>query len=104
MHSELHERTILFTDIEGSTRLWEQDREAMSRGLAQHDVRARGAVESNNGEFGRLAGVNFAEAYVRYRNETHDRFPVTRAAMEADPLTRHVAYSQVNLREAYPVS
>jgi LmbE family N-acetylglucosaminyl deacetylase len=65
---------------------------------------ARKVVESNNGEFGRLAGVNFAEAYVRYRNETHDRFPVTQAAMEADPLTRHVAYSQVNLREAHPVS
>ena len=53
--------------------------------------------------FGRLAGVNFAEAYVRYRNETHDGFPLTAAAMAADPLTRHVAYSQVNLREAYPV-
>lgn len=64
---------------------------------------ARKLVESNNGEVGRLAGVNFAEAYVRYRNETHDRLPVTRAALTADPLTRHIAYSQVSVRETYPI-
>jgi len=56
VHSELHERAILFTDIEGSTRLWEQNREAMSRGLAQHDVRARAAVESNNGLVVKMTG------------------------------------------------
>ncbi|MDQ2758479.1 MAG: PIG-L family deacetylase [Actinomycetota bacterium] len=65
---------------------------------------ARKVVESNNGEFGRAAGVNFAEGYVRHRNETHALFPVTSAAMQVDPLTRHVAYSQVSLREAYPVA
>ena len=64
---------------------------------------ARKLVESNNGEFGRLAGVNFAEAYVRYRNETHDRFPLTQAALAADPLTRHVAYSQVDIRREHAV-
>lgn len=65
---------------------------------------ARKLVESNNGELGRAAGVNFAEGYVRYRNETHTLFPVTQAALDADPLTRHVAYSQVNVRAEYPVA
>ena len=37
--------TILFTDIEGSTRLWEQEGERMASALAQHDARARAAVE-----------------------------------------------------------
>ncbi|MPZ95054.1 MAG: hypothetical protein GEU96_09100 [Propionibacteriales bacterium] len=64
---------------------------------------ARKLIESNNGEFGRAAGVNFAEAYYRLYNETHALLPLTEAALAADPLTRHVAYSQVNLRERHPL-
>jgi 4-oxalomesaconate hydratase len=63
---------------------------------------ARKLVESNNGEFGRSAGVNFAEAYYRMNNETHDLLPVTPSAMAEDPLTRHVRYSEINLRATYP--
>lgn len=65
---------------------------------------ARKLVEANNGEAGRVAGVNFAEAFTRLYNETHDHLPLTEAARTADPLTRHVTYSAVNLREQYPVS
>ena len=64
---------------------------------------ARKLIESNNGEFGRSAGVNFAEAFVRMRNETHDLLPVTGHAHAEDPLTRHITYSQINLREQYPL-
>lgn len=64
---------------------------------------ARKLIESNNGEFGRAAGVNFAEAYTRFRGETHSLFPLTVQAKGVDPLTRHVSYSQVNLRAEYPV-
>lgn len=64
---------------------------------------ARKLIEANNGETGRFAGVNFAEGFVRLYNETHSHLPVTDAAMAADPLTRHVTYSTVNLRERYPV-
>jgi LmbE family N-acetylglucosaminyl deacetylase len=63
---------------------------------------ARKLIESNNGEFGRVAGVNFAEAYSRMYNETRTLLPVTEAAMAADPLTRHIAYSTVDLRAAFP--
>ena len=48
--------TILFTDIEGSTRLWEQDGERMAGALAQHDVRAHAAVEGNHGTIVKFTG------------------------------------------------
>ena len=65
---------------------------------------ARKLIESNNGEFGRSAGVNFAEAYYRMYNETHSLLPLTEAAMAADPLTRHVTYSQMDLRGSFPIA
>lgn len=63
---------------------------------------ARKLIESNNGEFGRAAGVNFAEAFVRYRPETHELLPLVPRGRE-DVLTRHVAYSQLNVREQFPL-
>jgi LmbE family N-acetylglucosaminyl deacetylase len=65
---------------------------------------ARKLIESHNGEFGRAAGVNFAEAFSRMRNETHPLLPVTAMAMAEDPLTRHVQYSEVDLRASYPIT
>ena len=37
--------TFLFTDIEGSTRLWEQQPDAMRRELAHHDALLRTSIE-----------------------------------------------------------
>ena len=37
--------TFLFTDLEGSTRLWEEFPEAMRGALARHDEILRDAVE-----------------------------------------------------------
>lgn len=65
---------------------------------------ARKLIESNNGEHGRVAGVNFAEAFYRHRCETHDALPVTEHAWQTDMLTRHRSYSTVNLRATYPPS
>ncbi len=42
--------TFLFTDIEGSTRRWEADAEAMRAALAQHDQVLRAAVDANGGQ------------------------------------------------------
>ncbi len=56
-------------------------------------------LESNNGEFGRKAGVNFAEGYVRYYSETHSLFPLTEHAMRRDALTAHRDYSKIAIRE-----
>jgi len=41
--------TFLFTDIEGSTRLWEERARVMGAALAQHDQLLREAIESHRG-------------------------------------------------------
>ena len=41
--------TFLFTDIEGSTRRWETDPDAMRLALAAHDEVLRRAIEAHNG-------------------------------------------------------
>ena len=48
--------TFLFTDIEGSTRLWEQHPQAMSEALARHDAILVGAVESSGGHVVKTTG------------------------------------------------
>ncbi len=48
--------TIMFTDIEGSTRMWEQDGATMSRALAVHDALARTAVLENGGTVVKMIG------------------------------------------------
>ncbi|MGD8238466.1 MAG: adenylate/guanylate cyclase domain-containing protein [Armatimonadota bacterium] len=39
--------TFLFTDIEGSTRLWEEHFQAMDRALARHGAILREAIEAS---------------------------------------------------------
>jgi predicted ATPase/class 3 adenylate cyclase len=41
--------TFLFTDLESSTRLWEDERETMAAAVARHDALLRDAVESHAG-------------------------------------------------------
>lgn len=48
--------TFLFTDIEGSTRLWEREPERMRPALARHDAFARASVESHGGEIVKMTG------------------------------------------------
>lgn len=48
--------TFLFTDIEGSTQLWEKHSEAMKQALAQHDLILRQAIESSGGQIIKTTG------------------------------------------------
>jgi predicted ATPase/class 3 adenylate cyclase len=48
--------TYLFTDIEGSTRLWEREPERMRKALARHDAIAREAVEDHRGVVIKMTG------------------------------------------------
>jgi class 3 adenylate cyclase len=41
--------TFLFTDIEGSTKLWDAHPDAMRLALTRHDGLLRQAIEDNNG-------------------------------------------------------
>ena len=51
-----HPLTFLFTDLEGSTRLWEQFPAVMRSALARHDALLRAAVEQHNGKIVKTTG------------------------------------------------
>ncbi len=55
--------TLLFTDIEGSTRLWEAEPEAMTRGLRRHDEILRSAIELAGGYVFKTVGDAFNAAF-----------------------------------------
>lgn len=57
--------TFLFTDIEGSTRLWEEHPEAMKQALARHDDLLLGAFEDNDAYVFSASGDGFAAAFSR---------------------------------------
>ncbi len=55
--------TFLFTDIEGSTQLWEQYPQAMEEAHARHDKILREAIQSNNGYVFQMIGDEFCAAF-----------------------------------------
>jgi predicted ATPase/class 3 adenylate cyclase/Tfp pilus assembly protein PilF len=55
--------TFLFTDIEGSTKLWEAYPEAMRTALARHDVLMRETIVSANGHVFKTVGDAFCAAF-----------------------------------------
>ena len=55
--------TFLFTDIEGSTRLWESQQGAMQGALARHDVVLRKAISSHAGHIFKTGGDSFCAAF-----------------------------------------
>jgi predicted ATPase/class 3 adenylate cyclase len=55
--------TFLFTDIEGSTRLWERDPVAMQSALARHDEVLRAAIEGHAGHVFKTVGDAFCAAF-----------------------------------------
>lgn len=57
--------TFLFTDIEGSTRLWESDAPAMSVALAAHDTILRAAITESGGVVFKTIGDAFCAAFTR---------------------------------------
>src|SRR6478672_13334944 len=48
--------TFLFTDLEGSTRLWEEQPETMRSALAVHDELLRDAIEAQSGHVVKSTG------------------------------------------------
>jgi class 3 adenylate cyclase len=64
--------TFLFTDIEGSTRLWQEQPDAMRPALARHDEILRAAIEANDGFVVKTTG-----------DGVHAAFPTASAAIAA---------------------
>src|SRR5438309_931550 len=55
--------TFLFTDIEGSTRLWEHHPEAMLAALGRHDALLRGAIAAHGGRVFKTMGDQFCASF-----------------------------------------
>jgi class 3 adenylate cyclase len=55
--------TFLFTDIEGSTKMWERHTEAMQSALSRHDDILRKAIEERGGYVFKTVGDAFCAAF-----------------------------------------
>jgi class 3 adenylate cyclase len=67
--------TLLFTDIEGWTRLWQEDEASMRRALARHDRLLRSVLTEHGGAVLSTMGDGLAAALV-----TASAAPTNRAA------------------------
>src|ERR1700704_2317855 len=68
--------TLLFTDIEGSTRLWEAHAAAMRTALARHDALLRHCINDHDGHVFKTGGDAFCAAF-------HTASDALAAALEA---------------------
>jgi predicted ATPase/class 3 adenylate cyclase len=82
--------TFLLTDIEGSTRLWEQEPDAMSVAVARHDVLLTAAIEGEGG------------TVIRSRGEGDSFFAVFDRATDA--VAAALALQRALVLEAWPTS
>ena len=74
---------FLFSDIEGSTRLWEEQHHAMDQALVAHDHILREAIEAESGYVFSTQGDAFAAAF-------HSASDAARAALAIQhSLTHH---------------
>jgi class 3 adenylate cyclase len=76
--------TFLFTDIEGSTRRWEADADAMRADVARHDELIRAAVEHHHGVVFATGGDGFAVAFARAGDALACGVEVQRVLCEAE--------------------
>lgn len=63
--------TFLFTDIEGSTRLWEADATAMRQALARHDALLWDILESAGGRVFKTTGDGFCVVFAEPGKAAH---------------------------------
>ena len=80
--------TFLFTDIEGSTRLWEVEKDAMGLALAKHDSLLRQIIDGNGGYIFKTVGDSFCSAFRTAREALLAAVTIQRALQEEDWDTR----------------
>jgi class 3 adenylate cyclase len=85
--------TFLFTDIEGSTRLWESDPDAMGRMVARHDKILNTLITDNNEYIFTTAGDAFAAAFT----DPHDAVAAT-LAIQRDLSTKSWEVESIRIR------
>src|SRR5687767_8089856 len=76
--------TFLFTDIEGSTKLWEQHPQAMKAALSAHDTLLRGAIEANGGYVFKTLGDGFCAAFSSAQDAARAALAAQRALQSYD--------------------
>ena len=76
--------TFLFTDLEGSTRLWEEHPEAMEPSLARHDAILRDAVVAHDGYVVKMRGDGAHAAFANATNAVHAARDAQRALVAED--------------------
>jgi hypothetical protein len=88
--------TFLFTDIEGSTRRWEADADAMRAALLRHDEVLRTAIEANGGFLFSHTGDGVVAAFVSPRSAV-DAAVAAQRALEL-PVRMGLATGEAELR------
>jgi len=71
--------TFLFTDIEGSTRLWETRPDEMRSALAWHDLILRDAITANHGHFIKTTGDGAHAVFEKVIDAIHTTLTAQRA-------------------------
>jgi predicted ATPase len=89
--------TFLFTDVEGSTRRWEADADAMRAALAAHDEVLRSAIEVNGGFLFKHTGDGVCAAFSSPRSAV-DAAIAAQLTLEL-PVRMGLATGEAELRE-----
>jgi predicted ATPase/class 3 adenylate cyclase len=88
--------TFLFTDVEGSTRRWEADADAMQIALAAHDEVLHGAIEGHGGWLFKHTGDGVCAAFASPRSAV-DAAVAAQRALEL-PVRMGLATGEAELR------
>jgi predicted ATPase/class 3 adenylate cyclase len=89
--------TFLFTDVEGSTRRWEADAQAMRAALAAHDEVSRKAIEAHGGWLFKHTGDGVCAAFASPRSAV-DTAVAAQRALEL-PVRMGIATGEAELRD-----
>ncbi|HLK60985.1 MAG TPA: tetratricopeptide repeat protein [Chthonomonadaceae bacterium] len=76
--------TFLFTDIEGSTALWERFPDAMRLALERHDAVLKAAIEAHNGYVFKTVGDAFCAAFPTAPDALHAALEAQLALLEQE--------------------
>jgi len=89
--------TFLFTDVEGSTRLWEEDPEAMREALARHDTLLRTLIETHGGIVFKTVGDAFCSVFAAAPDALRAALAVQRSL---PPTGAHPRFGPLRVRMA----